>query len=91
MAAELENSPMITAFADRPEVMMAFCHRWSITNPLTRPCVVTCSKCHGALPMALISDVAISEQDTSALVTLELAGRGWVVTKRGEPICPACR
>jgi hypothetical protein len=33
----------------------------------------------------------ISKQDTSALLILELAGRGWVVTKRGEPICPSCQ
>jgi hypothetical protein len=83
---------MITAFADCPNALKAFCFRWNIPNPVTRPVGVVCSVCRGMLPLALVSDVEIeANRDAQALLILELETRRWKLIERGKPVCPNCQ
>jgi hypothetical protein len=80
----------LTAFADNPQALMLFCHRWSIFNAHTRMITVTCAGCAASLMLVFAHDVALTDAETKVFLVFELLGRGWRVP-HGQPMCPQCK
>lgn len=61
-----------------------------MVGEFSRAAVPSCDRCTVELPVRLVADEPISDQECDALLTAYLEGAGWVCSAAGD-LCPNCR